>query len=281
LRKARAAKYAPLTVASEAGVRVTKYYMYTDSVIPLYLFNETKKQYLSVGSGVLVNYKNHKVLVSAAHVFDTLKEHRRFLYLNQTLYEVGRFPVFLNNSTSFSERKYDPVDLAAMPFPKQVDNVFNINNIFVTEEAYSAGKALQSDVFQAIGYPSKKNTKIANKTIKIPGGFRTEGLRYTVHNIGYEIFPHERFQDEHHIATCLTKTAFIGSSHQKTNRPDLHGMSGGLLQKVAGYNSQNDNFMIVVPEGILIEMIKKKAIISVKFSSVFEWLRLHEEEIFA
>ncbi len=65
------------------------------------------------------------------------------------------------------------------------------------------------------------------------------------------------------------------------NIPDLHGMSGGLLQKVSHYNQDTDGFDCAYPAGIILEKKKDNStFFSLRLSAVFEWLDHQWEYIF-
>lgn len=251
--------------------------MYKDSVIPLYLHDADTKKYKSVGSAVLILHRSQLFFVTAAHVIESLKGKKTFIYFEKTFYEVGGFPAYLSDCSLFPNRNDDPLDLAAIPLPKGLANTCD-HNKFITINQYAAGDLVASPFFQAIGYPHSKNTKAVNRTVRIPGQFKSEGIRYTVTDVTSDAFPYKNFCKEFHIATCLTKAGEIQGSRTHTNIPDLHGISGGLLQKVSLYNRATDGFDVAYPAGIILE--KKRddsAFISLRLAAVFEWLDLHWE----
>jgi hypothetical protein len=151
---------------------------------------------------------------------------------------------------------------------------------FITIEQYLAGVGVSSGFYQAIGYPHSKNTKAANKTAKIPGEFRSIGIRYTVTDVSNQAFPYKSFDESFHIATCLTKTGKTQGMRENTNIPDLHGISGGLLQKVTGYNPITDGFDSAYPAGIILEKKRDNStFFSLRLAAVYEWLDLHWEHL--
>lgn len=253
--------------------------MYSDSVIPFYSYDTATKKYWSVGSAVLVSYRSHMFFITAAHVMESLKGQKTFIYFERALYEVGGFPAYLSNCSLFPSRNDDPLDLAVIPIPEGlVENCDPAK--FITVDQYSAGISVNSPFFQAIGYAHSKNTKAVNRTVRIPGKFRAEGLRYTVTDVSNHAFPYKKFSEACHIATCLTKTGEIQSSRVHTNIPDLHGISGGLLQKVIKYNPATDGFDHAYPAGIILEKKRdNSAFFSLRLAIVFEWLDLHWEHL--
>lgn len=139
------------------------------------------------------------------------------------------------------------------PFPCRTDL---LKMLFPINSSHSISIYLEIHLhhfFQAIGYPHKKNTKAVNRTARIPGEFRSEGIRYTVTDISSCSFPYKNFCESFHIATCLTKTGEIQGVRTHANIPDLHGISGGLLQIVSNYNPTTDGFDIAYPAGIILE----------------------------
>ena len=129
--------------------------------------------------------------------------------------------------------------------------------------------------------PYAANTKSANRTAKIVGGFKSEALRLTMSEIDSENFPKFKlFNPNLHIATQLTKHGKKSKSNVSNKIPDLHGMSGGLLQKVCNFNTELDDFELAYPAGIIIEKNStKSAMFAIKLTGVAEWLDYHWEDI--
>ena len=263
------------------GLQTNKIYvrriMYKESVIPLYSFDTVTKKYQSVGSAVLILHRSHLFFITAAHVIESLKEQKTFIYFERIFYELGGFPAYLSDCSLFPSRDDDPLDLAAIPLPEGLVEKCDAAK-FITIDQYLAGNPVNSRFYQAIGYPHSKNTKAANRTAKIPGKFRSEGIRYTVTDVSDQAFPYKSFNESFHIATCLTKTGQIQGTRENTNIPDLHGTSGGLLQKVTGYNLATDDFDSAYPAGIILEKKRDNStFFSLRLAAVFEWLDLHWE----
>lgn len=215
--------------------------------------------------------------VTAAHVMEGLKGKKTFMYFEQTFYEIGGFPAYLSGCSRFPSRNDDPLDLAAIPLPEELAKTC-VPDKFITVDQYLAGDSVTSPFFQAIGYPHSKNTKAVNRTARIHGGFRSESIRYTVTDASSHAFPYKNFCELFHIATCLTKTGRIQGVRTHTNIPDLHGISGGLLQKVSNYNPATDGFDFAYPAGIILERKRdNSAFFSLRLAAVFEWLDLHWE----
>jgi hypothetical protein len=225
--------------------------MYSDSVIPFYLFKSATKKYKSVGSAVLISHRSKHFFITAAHVIEGLKGHKTFIYFERTFYEIGGFSAYLSDCSLFKSRNEDPIDLAVIPLPEGFVEKSD-NTKFITIDQYLSGTSVQSLFFQALGYPHSKNTKAVNRTARTPGEFRSEGIRYTVTDISHSAFPYKNFDNSFHIATCLTKAGEIQGSRKHTNIPDLHGISGGLLQKVSNYNRVTDGFDCAYPAGIIL-----------------------------
>lgn len=253
--------------------------MYSESVVPFYSFDTITKKYQSVGSAVLILHRSNIFFITAAHVIESLREHKTFIYFEHTLYELGGFPAYLSDCSLFSSRNDDPFDLAAIPLPVGLVEKCDITKC-ITVEQHLAGMLISSQFYQAIGYPHSKNTKAVNRTVRIPGMFRTEAIRYTVTEFGNQAFPYKSFDESFHIATCLTKTGKFQCTGENTNIPDLNGISGGLLQKVAEYNPITDNFDYAYPAGIILEKKRdNSALYSLRLVVVFEWLDLHWKDI--
>jgi hypothetical protein len=253
--------------------------MFIDSVIPIYVYDSTTKKYQSVGTAVLILHRSELLLITAAHVIETLDKKQMCIYFEQTLYEIGGIPFYLSSLDPWGSRVNDPVDLAVSFLPKGLIEKANADK-FITNEQYMKGVSIESYFYQAIGYPHSKNTKALRKTIRVQGEFRTERLRCTVVDAGSDAFPYKHFAREYHIATCLSKTGVIQGSREPVNIPDLHGMSGGLLQKVTDYNPATDGFECAYPSGIILEKKKDNSVIySIYLSAVFDLLDNHWEYI--
>lgn len=248
--------------------------MYANSVIPIYAFDAFKKKYHSVGSGTLVCHLNKELLVSAAHVFEKLTKFKTFIFLNNKLYELGNAKAYLwNTGDQFNgKREDDPIDLGVMQLPPQLGNETKKIK-FVTKEEYEKGLRYNLNFYQALGFPSSKNSKLANKTAREIGEFQTAGIRYTVQDVSYSFFPHSKFDAEFHIPVCLTQKGFEAKTRNHIDLPELKGLSGGLLQSVTDYSADKDNFSSAFPVGIIIEKtIEKRAFVAVKLGLLFKWL---------
>ncbi len=254
--------------------------MYKDSVIPIYIVEKNTKKFKSVGSAMLISHRAELLIITAAHVLESVSQQKSFIYLNCILYEVLGLPSYTSNCTLFGDRSNDPIDLAVMPIIGEVRKQCDKSD-FITIDEYLEGEQVNSKVYQAIGYPHRKNSKFAQRTARKQGEFYSEALRYTVFDIGDYVLPYKNFVSTYHIATCLTKTGRIQGTESSQNIPDLHGTSGGLLQKVARYNEHSDNYDQAFPAGIILEKKKdSSAFFSLKLSVVFEWLDLHWEYIY-
>lgn len=245
------------------------------SVVPIYARSFIDKKYHSVGSAVLVLYKGVKLFISAAHVFEACKGMEGYIFIEDTFYQLIRVPVFLSNGDGYENRRDDPLDLAAMILSKDLATAVK-NLVPVTFDEYIEGSKEAAFFYQAIGFPSSKNSRYVNKTVRRPGKFRAEGIIYTVHDIGSEVFPSERYYREYHRAVCLTKTGVEKKTGRSIDLPKLKGLSGGLLQKCFAFDDSEDDFQKYYPEGVIIEQCKEHgAMIAVNFSTVFNWLDYH------
>lgn len=249
--------------------------MYSNSVIPVYLYDSETKKYHSVGSSVLLSYRNRKFFVTAAHVMETVRAKKTFIFFEDVLYNIEGVTAYLSDSSLFGDRDNDPIDLAVMPI---LDHLLSIRfpERFITLDQCLAGSLINSPLFQIIGFPQAKNTKAINRTVRIPGEFRSYGLRYTVTDASSKAFPHKNFSNLSHIAISLSKTGKTQGINTHMNIPDLHGVSGGLLQKVGNYNSLTDGFDIAYPAGVVLEKkLDNSVLFSIRLEFVFEWLESH------
>jgi len=253
--------------------------MHADSVIPLYAYDGDSKKYASVGSAVLISHRSRRFFITAAHVMEQLQGKKTFIFFDDGFYEIGGLPAFLSDCSMFDSRNNDPIDLATICIP---DNLFqeSANAKYLTLNQYQIGLQMNSPFFQAIGYPHSQNSRAANRTVRVKGEFRAKGLRYTVTDISDSAFPYKNLDGSTHIATTLTKSGSVQLSRQQTNIPDLHGISGGLLQKVCDYNHITDSFDFAYPAGIILEKKKdNSAFFSLRLTVVFEWLDIHWERL--
>ncbi len=58
--------------------------MYTNFVVPLYIFNKAGNKYQSIGSSVLLEYRSERFLISAAHVLEGMQVHKNYIYFERT-----------------------------------------------------------------------------------------------------------------------------------------------------------------------------------------------------
>jgi len=251
--------------------------MYTNSVVPLYIFDSFTKKYHSIGTGTLVRHLNKDLLVSAAHVFAKFNQRKTFIFISGKLYEIGGYSAYLWPG-HLEQGEKDPIDLGVMQLPSDMYSKTHELK-FVTEDEYNEGQKKHSAIYQAIGFPGSKNSRLANKTARKQGEFLTTLLRYTVNDVGVTFFPHEKFDSEFHISVCLTQKGVEANTNIEVDIPEIKGLSGGILQKVIDYNRHTDNFNYAFPAGIIIEKdTAQKAFVAVKLGLLFKWLKiLHKQ----
>lgn len=246
--------------------------MYGNSVVPLYIYDSDTKKYHSMGSSVLISHKEQLFFITAAHVLESMKGRQSHIYFENTFFKMSNIRACISDCSQYLNRNDDPVDLAAIPVPKQILNTCDRSK-FITIKNYIDGELCTSNIFQVIGYPQAKNTKAVRRTANIPGGFKADGIRYTGLDISSTCLPYKDIDESSHIATTLSKSGYVQGTRNLFNIPDLHGLSGGLLQKVNSYNSDTDSFEVGYPAGIILQ--KKpdnSSIISIRLSAVFTWL---------
>lgn len=233
-----------------------------------------------MGSGIFVEHRGFRYLLTAAHVMESMMNKKTFVYVKSILFELGGYGAFVNPLyPELKTREEDPLDLAIWPLPTKLD-IYAADINFVNIESYQKGQKSPSSVYQVIGYPGIKNSRFANKTKDKPGEFYSESLKYSVHDIGQDGFPHINYSITHHIAVCLTAKGYKKETNERIKLPDLRGMSGGLLQKVTRYDKPTNEYYDPFPAGMVLgQSISKEAIYSVKFSIIFEWLDFHHDFI--
>ncbi|WP_156129079.1 MULTISPECIES: hypothetical protein [Chitinibacter] len=231
-----------------------------------------------MGSGILLEYKGKRFLVTAAHVIDLLKGQKVYIYIGSEFYEVNGLQALTSNMDLMISREDDPLDIGVIQMPKRLE-LQTANYRFVTQDLYIKGLSINSGFYQALGYPYKRNSHLANRTAKVPGEFRSEGLRYTMVDITNTVLPDRIYSPVHHIATSHPGLGRKQGECDRINLPDLHGISGGLLQKVTEYNMLTDEFSGAYPSGVILGSNKRgDAVISIRLSLVFECLEIWRNE---
>jgi hypothetical protein len=252
--------------------------MYLESVVPIYTLDQGQK-YFSEGSGVLIEHRSRKFIVTAAHVVEGIEDRRTFAFIGNFLYELKNYKSFTSNMDHVSDRKEDAIDLAVIPLQFNEESQ-SLNLKFITEKECLLGLSDPSPFFKAIGFPHKKNTRAANRSAKTPGGFRTKPFGYVMFEAKNRAFPYKGYAPESHIATESANTGFESETGKYVDIQKLNGMSGGLLQKMNHLNARTKEFETAYPVGIILEQKEDKtAIYSLKLTAVFAWLSLHWNDI--
>jgi hypothetical protein len=250
--------------------------MYASSVLAIYTRDAFSKKFDAIGSGVLLAHRERRYIVSAAHVAEKMVGSEAFMAFEGTFFRVG-LAAYTSNFELYGRRADDPLDLAVFPIPATDEEKFAAVR-FITYPDYLAGARSRSGIYQAVGFPSARNTQLVNRTARLPGAFRSEALRCTVFELGAGVFPYRNFSGDTHIATALPATGVRQGGTQKIQVPKLNGMSGGLLQQVDAYNPATDGFDLAYPAGIILEKaVEKKMFLSLRLEHVFEFIEIHRD----
>lgn len=255
--------------------------MYSQSVIPFYTRNKTTKKWHSVGSGILIVHQQQHMVVTAAHVVETLQKcQQSYLYIDQKLCEIGRLPFYTSPSGLFGSRQSDPLDIGVLPLPQVV--MADFPNATFIQQCDCQHHHLETPFYQIVGYPHARNTKLANRTANIKGQFRTEMLALTVAKAPIAAYEPLTLSSDHHLVVELSKTGLKPQSTEPHTISDLKGTSGGLLQMVMRYNVASDSVATTAPAGMILGRdAQRRFAYALQLNSLFSWLDMHLDYIFA
>ena len=78
--------------------------MHDEAVLPIYRINhKSKDMYESIGTGVLISYRNQTFLVTAAHVIDELIGCNSFFMMAGKNHDLTQFPVVTSNIEKYPQ----------------------------------------------------------------------------------------------------------------------------------------------------------------------------------
>lgn len=198
-------------------------------------------KFQSIGTGFLVNYRNHILLVSAFHVLKIL-EHckaQRFVKINDQF-------ILLTNIHFIYDEGNDIAFIQINKFTNFQEKLSKVSLINMDDESTT----ISLGVHMILGYPSSKNKQY----LKVRK-FNTYCLCISGNQITYDSPPKTYVQDPIYIE--FNKKEQINSQMKKiSNVPNLSGMSGGpvfeLCQKIKKHHLQYS----IILRGIFVEQTK-------------------------
>ena len=241
------------------------------------------KRYEPIGSGILVFHDGKVLVVSAAHVLEqTAKSKNVYLFAGGDLFSLnGVISYLLPLNSRITSRRDDAIDIGAFIVPDTMVEKINGSVNFVQSELIEKGKDYEHiQFYQAIGFPAAKNLRHSNKSAISGKPFIPECVIYSGKSVTYELDSNYRFAKDVNIEIEYNGKHAFDDDGKKVNTPDLHGLSGGLIQGCFDYMPHSNGFYHTCASGMLIEMgSRKKSLIGVRFGIIYEWLDLHSDKI--
>ena len=246
------------------------------------LVKETKS-YEPIGSGILVFHDDKVMVVSAAHVLEqTAKSKNVYLFANGKIFPLnGVRSYLLPIDTRTTIRLDDAVDIGVFVVPDAIVDKINGNVNFIQRELIEKdGDKSNIQIYQAIGFPAKKNQRLADKLARAGKKFIPECVIYSGQAVFHETGSSGRFSKDINIEIEYGGSHAINDDGRRVNTPDLHGLSGGLIQGCFSYLPKSNGLYPTCASGMLIEMgSEQKSLIGVRFGIIYQWLDFHSEKI--
>lgn len=235
--------------------------------------------YEPVGSGTFVFHHGKLLIVSAAHVFEYISgKGKVYLHVGvaNKIYELGLSEVFLSRNLAASHTE-DLLDLGLMVVPDELIDDFNGKIIMIQEDMIETEKNKdQIQFYQLIGYPASKNARRAEKSARTGTLFSPEvlvcsGSRKTAIDVS-----NKRLVDTHHVIMNWNEKKVFDDDGIQVDTPKPNGISGGIIQGCFDYARHSNGFYPTCAAGIITGRdSSKKAMIGTRFSTIFEWFKLH------
>jgi hypothetical protein len=239
--------------------------------------------YKTIGSGTFVFHEGRLLIVSAAHVFeDLIGKGSVFLHVNSVskMFELVSFKAMLSNMDYVNGfRVEDTLDIGAMIVPNWVVDQCN-GHISMVEEDLIECEGSRGSVrfYQAIGYPGKKNDRLAESAARTKKLFSPEILIYSGGGKKASSVPDKVYCDEHNVIFEWNDKRNYDDNKRMVNVPDPAGISGGLIQGCFDYLRHSNGFYPTCAAGIVTEKnTSEKSMTGTRFSTIYEWLRLHNK----
>jgi hypothetical protein len=242
-----------------------------------------KKAYEPIGTGTFVFHDGKLLIVSAAHVFEDLSDSGDvFLHVGavNSIFRLRKFKASVSNMEHVSmDRSKDSFDLGVMIVPDEIVDVCNGKILMIQEDMIENEMNRDHILFyQAIGYPAAKNRTLAVKAAQTNRLFSPEILVYSGEQKTSFDIPDKKFLDKYHVIFNWDKKKNFNDDGNHVNVPKPNGISGGLIQGCFDYVPHSNGLYPTCAAGIITERdFLGNAMVGTRFSTVFEWLKLHPE----
>lgn len=240
--------------------------------------------YDAIGSGTFVFHDGKLLIVSAAHVFEDLANKGEiYIHVNPVnkIFRLNKSKAFVSNKDHVNGHRHkDTLDIGAIIVPDEIIDICN-GHISMVEEDFIENEENRNKVlfYQAIGYPGSKNTKLAEKSARTQRPFTPEILVYGGSPKSAKNIVNKEFTDEHHVILEWDDKKNFDDDQKKVNIPKPDGISGGLIQGCFDYIPHSNGLYPTCAAGIITEKnTHGKAMIGTRFSTIYRWLRMHNEQ---
>lgn len=241
-------------------------------VVPLFIEGQGKTHLC--GSGFLVSAGASSFLISAAHVFDELRDHNGFFYIEPKTKRSLSGQLRLTKAPDGKNRNQDTLDVGVLklkspgfpPYPAVNKCPLSIGSLLPN------ALPREHKTYLLVGFPeSQSRVNPVQKEI--------ESKVYAFRNISHPTKKYAGFgiKPENHIAIVFDIKRSVGSDNYRRQFPDPRGMSGSPVwllydeQELHDQKSDDSQKMFVV--GIAIEHRKEhRAIVATDIGVALEMI---------
>lgn len=239
----------------------------------------SKNAYEPVGSGTFVFHNGELLIVSAAHVFEDLsKQGRVYVHVGgvNKIYELFSSKVLLSRNLAPSREK-DPLDLGFTIVPDEIIDDCNGHILMVEENMIETEKNKDHILFyQAIGYPASKNARRSEKSARTGTLFSPELMVYSGSRKAAVDVSNKRFDDRHNVIMDWSGKKTFDDNGIRVDAPKPNGISGGIIQGCFDYVPHSNGLYPTCAAGIITGRDSSgTAMVGTRFSTIFEWFKLH------
>lgn len=240
---------------------------------------KSRNAYEPVGSGTFVFHHGELLIVSAAHVFEDLSK-KGCVYLHvggvNKIYELGSCRAFLSRNLA-PGREDDPLDLGFIVVPEEIIDDCNGKILMIEEDMIETESNKDQILFyQAVGYPASKNARRAEKSARTGTPFSPEVLVYSGSRKAATDVGNKRFVDMHNVIMDWGGKQTFDDDGVLVDAPKPNGISGGIIQGCFDYLPHSNGLYPTCAAGIITGRDSSgKAMVGTRFSTVFEWFKLH------
>ncbi|WP_415887609.1 hypothetical protein ACMXYO_05850 [Neptuniibacter sp. QD37_6] len=190
-----------------------------DSVCPIFR-DKTDERFCQEGSGVLIEFRGHTFLLTAAHVMDQLESADLLIPCkNDEIRSIEGSYAYIKSS---GDRENDKYDFGYFKLDKEFAS--NINKQFYVVKEHEFGIELvyaEKELFSFVGYPHRKSNVSGELAT-------TESYAYGTYHADLSEYAQLGYKLEDHIVTKYNRK---NSFNPKAGRVELsvlpHGISGG------------------------------------------------------